>query len=401
MSDPLRIALAVPGLDLGGGVPAVARFVKDTALRAGHEMRLVSLSMDSRDPCSARVRSPRSWFHGVSMRTGEWDGLPFTHVGAIFGEFEFQRYRPRAALARIVTDCDLVQVVCGSPAWANAVCGLGKPVSLQVATRARVERRERDGNSHGPVGWWRRGMTAITDRLDDRALRRVDAIQVENPWMLDYARGINQGRAVDIRYAPPGIDATAFQPATARDLALDPYILCVGRLNDPRKNIGLLLEAYLRLPANIIAATRLVLAGKSAPAEAFWKAAADAGVADRISFVGQPDHAELVRLYQHASAFALPSDEEGFGVVVIEAMACGIPVVATRCGGPDGIITEGRDGYLVGRGDARTFTERLARLLTDTGLNERMGKAACCTIAARYDERVAGQAFLAAWNRLM
>ena len=397
----MRIALAVPALDLGGGVPAVARFIKDAALRAGHELRLVSLSMDSRDPCSTRLRSPRSWFRGVTLRKGEWDGLPFTHVGAAFGEFEFQQYKPRDVLTRLVADCDVIQVVCGSPAWANAVCGLGKPVSLQVATRARVERRERDGNSHGPIGWWRRGMTAITNRMDDRALRRVDAIQVENPWMLDYARSLNQGRAVDIRYAPPGVDATAFQPATARDLVHDPYILCVGRLNDPRKNIGLLLDAYLHLPANLVATTRMVLAGKTAPPRDFWAGAANAGVAGRITFVEQPGLAELVRLYQGASVFALPSDEEGFGVVVIEAMACGIPVVATRCGGPDGIITEGRDGYLVDRGDAQALAERLVLLLTDARMNERMGKAACGTIAAQYDEHVAGQAFLAAWSRLM
>ena len=62
-------------------------------------------------------------------------------------------------------------------------------------------------------GWWRKGMTVITDRLDDRALRSVDAIQVENPWMLDYAREINRGRSdVDIRYAPPGVDAKLFLP---------------------------------------------------------------------------------------------------------------------------------------------------------------------------------------------
>jgi glycosyltransferase involved in cell wall biosynthesis len=45
--------------------------------------------------------------------------------------------------------------------------------------------------------------------------------------------------------------------------------------------------------------------------------------------------------------FALSSDEEGLGIVILEAMACAIPVVATKCGGPDGIITDGKDGYLI------------------------------------------------------
>src|SRR6202043_1838740 len=100
-----------------------------------------------------------------------------------FSELEFQRYRPRRALTILLADCDLVQMVCGSAAWANAVLGLGKPVSVHVATRAKIERRRRDAHPQGLFGWWRKAMTPITNRLDDRALRCADAVQVMNPWM--------------------------------------------------------------------------------------------------------------------------------------------------------------------------------------------------------------------------
>lgn len=244
-------------------------------------------------------------------------------------------------------------------------------------------------------------MTTVTDRLDDRALRRADAIQVENPWMLDYARGINAGRDVDIRYAPPGVDARAFSPAPSRDLENDPYILCVGRLGDSRKNIGLLLQAYARLPMVVRDTTRLVLAGADSPPDSFWQRADALGVRDRITLVEHPDQSALIRLYQQAAVFALPSDEEGFGMVVIEAMGCGIPVVATRCGGPDGIIADGEDGFLVPRDDAGAMAERLARLLDDPELNAAMGTTARATVERRYDERVAGAAFIDVWDRLL
>lgn len=245
----LKIGLVVSSLMQGGGVPAVARFLKDMILRSGrYELKLVSRATSANDPCNAGIARPASWRLGAAVSHGAWEGLPFVHVGAVAGELEFQRYRSRSALEDTVSDCDIVQEVCGSPAWAYAVCGLGKPVSVQCATRARVGRRRRDASPDGLVGWWRKAMTEITNRIDDRALRTADAIQVENPWMYEYARELNKGREVDLRCAPPGLDAKTFCPAGERELARDPYLLCVGRLDDPRKNIGLLLAAYALIP---------------------------------------------------------------------------------------------------------------------------------------------------------
>lgn len=383
-------------------MPAVARFLKDMILRSGrYELKLVSLATSANDPCNAGIVRPASWRLGAAVSHGAWEGLPFVHVGAVAGELEFQRYRSRSALAETLADCDIVQVVCGTPAWAYAVCGLGKPVSVQCATRARVERRRRDARSVGLAGWWRKAMTEITDRMDDRALRAADAIQVENPWMYEYARDLNKGREVDLRFAPPGLDAKTFCPAGERTLARDPYLLCVGRLDDPRKNIGLLLEAYALIPELARGRLRLVLAGQTRPPDLFWRRAETLGLQDRIEFIHGPPLDDLIALYQRASMFALPSDEEGLGIALLEAMACGIPVVSTRSGGPDGVITEGEDGYLVPLDDAAALADRIARLYLDEGLNRSMGQRACATIEQRYAERVAGQVFLDVWDRLL
>ncbi len=397
-----RIGLVAPSLMVGGGVPAVVRFLRDVILRSGrYELRLVSLATSATDICNAGVLQPSGWRLGATVSHGTWERLPFVHVGAVAGELEFQRYRLRPALKEVLRDCDLLQVVCGSPAWANAVCGLGKPVSVQCATRARVERRRRDASPVGLAGWWRKAMTEITDRIDDRALRAADAIQVENPWMYEYARNLNKGRAVDLRYAPPGLDAKTFCPASERILSRDQYLLCVGRLVDPRKNIGLLLEAYALIPEGLRSHLRLVLAGKSGPPDSFWQRAKALGLQDRITFFDRPSLGELVVLYQKASAFVLPSDEEGLGIALLEAMACGIPVVSTRSGGPDGIITEGEDGYLVPLDEAPALAERIVQLCLNERLNRSMGRRARATIENRYADRVAEQAFLDVWDRLL
>jgi D-inositol-3-phosphate glycosyltransferase len=393
--------VVVPSLEQGGGVPSVAEFICQVIERNdAFDFRLVSLSMAAVDDINLQVSRPSTWWKGVQSNSGLWRGRPFTRVGVFASELEFQRFRPRDALASLLNGCDLIQVVCGSPAWANAVVGLGKPVSLQVATRAKVERRLRDARPTSLLGWWRKSMTHITDRLDDRALRMVDAIQLENPWMLEYSRRLNSAKtSVDIRYAPPGVSVQLFKPLPERPTLPNPYILCVGRLDDARKNIGLLLEAFHRLPASL-SHVHLITAGSGRPPASYWARVDALGLKDRVRHIDSPETAELVRLYQQATAFALASDEEGLGVVILESMACGVPVVATRCGGPDGVITEGKDGFLVPLADAAAMGERLALLCTDSVLNRTMGRYACKTIEARYSEEVAGQAFMDVWKRL-
>lgn len=394
-------ALVVPGLHLGGGVPAVAHFLRSIAALDGcWDVKPISLCMSSVDPESSSLWRPWTMLRPARVGARRWIDIDVPHVGARLGELEFQRYLPRKALSALVADCDVIQVVSGSPAWANAVLGLGKPVSLQVASLAHVERRMRDGTGQGAVAVWRRAMTRITRLMDQRALRRVDAIQLENPWMLEHARRANLGRPrVDIRYAPPGIDAEVFHPDPSRNPASGP-ILCVGRLDDPRKNIALLLEAYALLPQALRERHRLVLAGAGGPSSSFWQRAAALGVRDQVEFMHRPDQPALIGLYQQAAVFALPSDEEGLGVVVLEAMACSVPVVSTRSGGPDGILTDGFDGRLVPLDDAPALAAALADVLVDPDANAVMGRRARATIERVYAQDVAGRAFLDVWDRL-
>ncbi len=95
------IALIVPSLGDGGGVPAVARFVKDAILRSGQfDLKLVSLAMNSVDGTHLSLLAPHRWHQGVKFVPDTWEGSPYIHVGAAFGEFEFQRYQPRLSWAK-------------------------------------------------------------------------------------------------------------------------------------------------------------------------------------------------------------------------------------------------------------------------------------------------------------
>jgi D-inositol-3-phosphate glycosyltransferase len=242
-------------------------------------------------------------------------------------------------------------------------------------------------------------MTTVTDRLDDAGLRSADAVQVENLWMEQYARAVTKGR-VEISYAPPGVDTGFFtpNPNPNRLHSASPYVLCVGRLNDPRKNIDLLLEAFARVSPQH-SGLRLLLAGSSAPSERFWSRVGELRLKERVEFVLSPNRSDLLELYRDATMFVLPSDEEGLGVVVLEAMACGIPVISTLSGGPDGIIDDGVDGYLVPLDDDDAMADRM-NLLMQQQINYSMGANARAKIESSYSESVTGAKFLAVWERL-
>lgn len=398
-----KIALVTQDLSSDGGVKTVVAFLRDVIRSSGsYDLKIISLAASSTDINSRRLRSPRSWINGVAVSKIKWGPDDYFHVGADFSEFEFQRYKPRRILSSLLTDCDVIQVVSGSPALGLSVSGLGKPVVLQVATRAVIERKMQEREGEGIEGAWRRRMTKITDKLDDEAIRQADVVMVENPWMMQYCKGVAEGHGTQIRYAPPGIDTGVFNRFSASRIPLGgrPYIFSVGRMSDPRKNIGLLLDAYRLLTQRMQDVPRLVLAGATPPPDEFWKRAANYGLGSEVEFVHRPAFSDLIRLYQQATCFALPSDEEGFGMVVIESMGCGVPVVSTRSGGPDGIINDGVDGYLVPLADPIAMADRLHRLCSDSQLNLHMGGLARKKVEDQYCLKTAGDRFLETYAEL-
>ena len=104
--------------------------------------------------------------------------------------------------------------------------------------------------------------------------------------------------------------------------------------------------------------------------------ALELGVGDRIRWAGRVEDAELLDWYAAADVFVLPSSSEAQGIVALEAMAAGLPVVASAVGGLLGTIDDGQSGFLVPAGEVEPLAERLAMLLADSELRRRLGGAA-------------------------
>jgi N-acetyl-alpha-D-glucosaminyl L-malate synthase BshA len=126
----------------------------------------------------------------------------------------------------------------------------------------------------------------------------------------------------------------------------------------------------------------LLMAGdgpERGPAE---RLARELGVERDVTFLGKQDHVE--RLLPQAHVLLMPSDLEGFGLAALEAMACGVPPVATKVGGVPELITHGFDGFLEGVGDIPAQAARVVQLLSSESLHTRMADAARHTASTRF-----------------
>jgi len=161
-----------------------------------------------------------------------------------------------------------------------------------------------------------------------------------------------------IALIPNGVDMTRFTSAE-RTLHSPPRLLFVGRLS-PQKNVPLLLRALAGMSADF----ETTLVGDGELEDELKQAVADLGLRN-VSFHGRADGAELVELYRSADVFVLPSEREGMPLVLLEALAMGLPIVATDVPGNRDVVVDGQNGVLVPPEDAHRLREALLEVTRD------------------------------------
>jgi glycosyltransferase involved in cell wall biosynthesis len=204
----------------------------------------------------------------------------------------------------------------------------------------------------------------------------------------DHIRGVvgDGGPPVELIYH--GVDLGIFRPGAARSESEVPLVVSVGRLVE-KKGFDDLLRACALLAARS-RSFRCEIHGDG-PCRAELEALRDRlGLAGMVTFTGARTQAELLTVYQHADLFALTpritddGDRDGVPNVLVEAMACGVPVVSTRVGGVGELVASGTDGLLAPAGDIAAIAACLEELLEDGGRRRRLGEAASRS-AQRFD----------------
>jgi glycosyltransferase involved in cell wall biosynthesis len=200
-------------------------------------------------------------------------------------------------------------------------------------------------------------------RLARAHAMRADAVIVSSQYAAGEMMRELQLPETRVHICPPGSPSWATDVARRQAASRGKDILFLGTLN-LRKNIGTLLAAYATLRARVPDAPRLILAGHSTPASARWEARAkEPPLAGHVEITGYVEQSRRIELFANARMLVLPSYEEGFGLPVLEAMACGVPVVISSRGSLPEVAGAAADP--VDPDDVEGLVARMTALLDD------------------------------------
>jgi len=181
----------------------------------------------------------------------------------------------------------------------------------------------------------------------------------------------------DIRVIPNFIDCNTYRRVDVADLRRrlapegEPILVHVSNFR-PVKRVTAVVDVFARVRARMPA--RLLMVGDGPDAVAAARRARELGVVQDVAFLGEQD--SVVPLLSAADVFLLPSAQESFGLAALEAMACGVPVVASRVGGIPEVVDDGGTGFLHDGDDLDGMASSVSTMLTDRALWQRMSNAA-------------------------
>jgi glycosyltransferase involved in cell wall biosynthesis len=405
-----------------GGAQARAEKQARHLQALGHEVIIVTLRLN------------RQW-KGAETR----DGLPVVRVGGIYrreGELRAGRLGHLVVdiglflrLWRLRHTYDVIHVFQLSPLAAAATL-VGqithKPVIISIAC---------EGPGEVQLAQLRRGAMLMPDTLAAKSYLKVDPrdlvlgeiaflpLLVLGSAILRYVQRSNafyqvlstrchsylvrQGfRAEQIIHIPGSVDTQKFRPAQHR--LPDPAtperdIICLARL-EYSKGVDVLLHAWGRMmhaPAEWRRhlKPRLLLVGTGKCRHQMERIAAELGIGDSVEFLGL--RTDILDLLQRSWGFVLPSRWEGMPNALLEAMACGLPCVATRVSGSEDVIAPGVNGLLVEPEQPEEMAQALRRIIEDAGLAQRLGQEARARVARENQLHSVVEQCLALYRRLL
>jgi glycosyltransferase involved in cell wall biosynthesis len=277
----------------------------------------------------------------------------------------FNAFRERVRFAaygrslRQALDIDKIDVLYHQEIWTPRFALIVQKIAIPVI-----------GADHGALA----GQT-IT-RKQRQAFKKAAYVSCQSVEGLERARDAG-GNAV---LMCNGVDTSVFVPPASNGLRLK-QVLTVGRMVEAQKRFADLMRAMCFLPE-----FTLTIVGSGPDEEKLKHLPAELGIADRVHFAGfVSDRQQLCRLYQQCGSYVSSSAWEAAALVVLEAMSCGAPVVATRIPSFEDLVTDGENGLLVPVGQPEEIAKAIRRAYE---LREDLGREARATIVSRYSSKV-------------
>lgn len=375
-----------------GGVPAKTRILADELSRRGHGVTVawyapLSSHGHLSPPLSSFIRGKRP-----QIEAGRC--FDDTHlsvaVGCLFPELEFTYYLPSARWSELIRTHDRHIAVGGTALVSYPLLAGGVPHFVWCASDMLGDRFSRRRS----MSWFRRQLDVglvgpIQAAMERRILAGTGRIVTVGGYAQTMFRSLGMVRPMG-RMPIPTDPSLFLPPAEAAPAGVVGF---AGRTGDPRKNLPLLLSAMV-LARRSNPSLRLRLTGN--PNARVIGQVEQAGASDWVEWAGDVPKAQLPAFYQSLDIFVIPSEQEGFGIVGIEAMACGVPVVSTRCGGPEDYVFDGRSGYLTDHSPS-ALAERICALAANRPLRARLSVEARAMAVKGYGQDSFRSALEANW----
>lgn len=375
----------------GGGVSSMTRFVLDVLRAGGYETELAYYKPYSLNPSLSAplhrllLGKPR----GEVQHNG--DDIVENALGAWLPELEFTHYWPTTLWKRLMETASHYVSVSGNAMAALPFARTGRDFLAWVATDLRGDREERVAS----YPWLRRSLDRVVNyptlsRLERQILQRGEILALSRHTRRTLGELAPSGSS--IRIMPIPVDSDFFFP--------DPSAVVCGRigfsarLHDPRKNLGLLVDAAARVCRSMPELEVFLVGGD--PGSSLRQQIEEVGLIERIRLVPFLPKAELARLLQTLDVYVIPSHQEGLCIAALEAMACGCPVVSTRCGGPEEFVHGDETGSLVGF-DAAEMGDAVQRIVGDRALRGRLSRNARQLVTENYNRERCERIFWAAF----
>jgi D-inositol-3-phosphate glycosyltransferase len=375
--------LAQPGTGDGGGMNVYVRELSSALARAGVTCDVFTRAW-SEDLPAVQFIEPGFRLHHISA--GPPAAMPKEDLPAVIGEFA------EGVLKRMQTPENMDGIddpsfdAVHANYWLSGVAGhqikhqLNVPLVCTFHTLDRVKAESTPEEVHAHAAHRRAEAEAEVIRCSDMVLAScaVEAGQISELYDADPDR---------IRIVAPGVDHAFFgpgdRPQARRALGLPqagPLLLFVGRIQ-PLKALPTAVRALEQVTLRHPDAHLVVVGGPSGPhgkeeQERTGALVDELGLAERVIFVPPRPHELLSTFYRAADVCIVPSRSESFGLVALEAAACGTPVVASDVGGLRSLIDQGGTGYLIEEASAAAFARRITQILDEPLAAERMSTAA-------------------------
>ena len=321
------------------------------------------------------------------------DGDVFQRV--LLGSFPylepFAFVLPKRYLQRLIKQHQQFIAVLGYASAAHILAESNVPYVLWIATTVGSEKKSQS------VGFtrWRDNLVFRLNRLL-MGMSQTQELQALSNATKVYAISSTTKKEIlklgigedQIEILPPPVDTQYFTPGLASPEERDKIIFNVGRLDDPRKNVPLLLDAFAQFRQSH-PEFRLVLGGQPGLTE---RAISDRQLNGFVDLLGPISESDKRKWLQRSYLYVLTSVQEGFGIVLVEAMACGLPVISTRSGGPEDVIRHGETGELVDS-IPQAIAANMSRLVEDRDLWQRYHQAGLSRVSDRFSYNVVEKRF--------